>query len=155
MQTVSGDDPARRGRDAGVSKAFSSEVGTASRQENATTRKPFAFSSEVGTASRQENATTRKPFAFSSEVGTASRQDNATTRKPFAFSSEVGTASRQENATTRKPFAFSRLQPDRISLDAGPASGARVRMARSPAIRVNLKRRRQPDGEARRLWSSC
>jgi DNA transformation protein len=48
-------------RAACAAKAFSSEVGTGSRQENASRRKAKAFSSEVDTGSRQENASRRKP----------------------------------------------------------------------------------------------
>jgi hypothetical protein len=43
-----------------AARAFSSEVGIGSREENATTQTDEAFSSEVGTGSREENATTQK-----------------------------------------------------------------------------------------------
>jgi len=85
-----------------LTSAFSSEVGTGSREENALiqrVRRAFRRG-EIGTRGR----------AFSSEVGTGSRQENALiqrVRRVFpirnigtrcrAFSSEVGTASRQEN----------------------------------------------------------
>ena len=88
-----------RGRGA-RSRAFSSEVGTGSREENA--MKQRAFSSEVGTGSREENA--MKQRAFSSEVGTGSREENA--MKQRAFSSEVGTGSREENAIKQRAGAF-------------------------------------------------
>jgi protein ImuB len=62
-------------------------------------REPIAFSSEVGTGSREENAS-EAIKAFSSEVGTGSREENAS-KAIKAFSSEVGTGSREENASGR------------------------------------------------------
>jgi hypothetical protein len=56
----------------------------------------IAFSSEVGTGSREENALRQ---AFSSEVGTGSREENALRQ---AFSNEVGTGSREENCQRLK-----------------------------------------------------
>jgi len=47
-----------------------------------------AFSSEVASGSREENASDRKA-AFSSEVASGSREENASDKKA-AFSSEVG-----------------------------------------------------------------
>ncbi|MGX1105280.1 hypothetical protein [Bradyrhizobium elkanii] len=51
---------ASRKRDQTKAGAFSSEVGSGSRQENATQTKAGAFSSEVGSGSREENATKQK-----------------------------------------------------------------------------------------------
>jgi hypothetical protein len=48
----------------GGSRAFSSEVGTGSREENATRIKRGAFSSEVGTGSREENAKKERESIF-------------------------------------------------------------------------------------------
>jgi len=44
----------------------------------------MAFSSEVGTGPREENASKQKARAFSSEVGTGSREENASKQKAEA-----------------------------------------------------------------------
>jgi hypothetical protein len=45
-------------------RAFSSEVATGSREENASKQKTRAFSSEVATGSREENASKQKASAW-------------------------------------------------------------------------------------------
>jgi hypothetical protein len=44
----------------------------------------MAFSSEVGTGSREENASEQNPIAFSSEVAAGSREENASEQNPKA-----------------------------------------------------------------------
>jgi hypothetical protein len=65
--------------------AFSSEVGTGSREENASEQ--GAFSSEVGTGSREENASEQGAGAAGPSIVKVSGHDTATLK---AFSGQAG-----------------------------------------------------------------